>query len=340
VRSRRIVVLAFPGVQALDVVGPLEVFGRSTRLLEERGVRGGYRLEIAAERRGPVRTSSGFSLLAERRLDAISGPIDTLLVPGGIGVREVIAAGDDAGIVRWLQKTARRARRLCSVCTGAFILAEAGLLDGRRATTHWRAASELARQYPKVEVDPDPIFIRQGRVLTSAGVTAGMDLALALVEEDHGRELSLEVARELVMFLRRPGGQSQFSVQLSAQLAEKEPLRELQRWILDHLGELLTVERLAARVHMSPRNFARVFLREVGMTPARFVQKSRVEAARRLLEESREPIEAVALGTGFGTAESMRRAFVAALGTPPARYRERFARDRDRDRDRDRRRRA
>jgi transcriptional regulator GlxA family with amidase domain len=210
------------------------------------------------------------------------------------------------------------------VCTGAFVLAAAGLLDGRRATTHWRSCASLARRYPQITVDADPIFVRDGNIYTSAGVTAGMDLALALVEEDHGREVALHVARELVLFLRRPGGQSQFSAQLAVQAADREPLRELQAWIADHLDQDLSIPALAARVAMSERNFARVFTREVGVTPARFVETARIEAARRRLEESSHGVEAVAAQCGFGTAESMRRTFLRRLRVPPSAYRHRF----------------
>jgi transcriptional regulator GlxA family with amidase domain len=217
-------------------------------------------------------------------------------------------------------------RRLASICTGAFFLAEAGLLNGHRATTHWDFCAQLARRYPGVQVEPDTIFIREGSLYTSAGVTAGMDLALALVEEDHGREVALAVARALVMFLHRPGGQAQFSAQLSAQFAEREPLRDLQSYIIDHPRNDLSVEALARRVSMSPRNFARVFTREVGTTPARFVTSVRVETARRLLEETSADHEAICVRSGLGTPESMRRAFVRVMGIPPTQYRERFAR--------------
>jgi transcriptional regulator GlxA family with amidase domain len=226
--------------------------------------------------------------------------------------------------VRWVRAMAPRVRRLGSVCSGSFVLAEAGLLDGRRATTHWEWCATLAERYPAVTVASDPIFVRDGKIYTSAGVTAGMDLALALVEEDHGRELALEVARQLVMFLRRPGGQSQFSAQLAAQTADREPLRDLQSWISEHPEADLSVPALARRVAMSPRNFARVFTREVGMTPARFVESVRVEAARRRLEESASGVDSVAAACGFGTAESMRRAFLRIVRVPPAAYRHRF----------------
>jgi transcriptional regulator GlxA family with amidase domain len=218
-----------------------------------------------------------------------------------------------------------RVRRFGSVCTGAFILAEAGLLDGRRATTHWGSCALLAQRYPRVSVDPNPIFVRDGNVYTSAGVTAGMDLALALVEEDHGHEVALGVARELVLFLRRPGGQSQFSAQLAVQSADRAPLRDLQAWIADNLGGDLSVPALAAHAAMSPRNFARVFTQEVGVTPARFVEQARVEAACRRLEESANGVDAIAAECGFGSTESMRRAFLRRLRVPPSAYRHRFA---------------
>ena len=229
-----------------------------------------------------------------------------------------------AGVKLVPDGTAPRVRRLASVCSGTFLLAEAGLLDGRRVTTHWRGCDELARRYPALTVERDPIFVRDGTVYTSAGVTAGMDLALALVEEDHGRQLALRVARQLVMFLKRPGGQSQFSAQLALQTADREPLRELQAWIADHLDGDLSVPVLAAEVAMSERNFARVFTRDVGVTPARFVERARVEGARRRLEESADGVEMVAARCGFGSAEVMRRAFLRLLGVPPSAYRGRF----------------
>jgi len=322
-RTRRVVMLAFPDAQVIDITGPLEVFGRAARLLiDERGWRvPAYTVEIAAAKAGPFATSSGIRLIADRSIARVRGPIDTLLVAGGRGTTAAIR---DRKLIDWLRANAKRARRLCSVCTGAFLLAEAGLLDGLSATTHWRQCDRLAARYPAVSVETDPIFVRAGRIFTSAGVTAGIDLALALLDDDHGREVALAVARELVMFLRRPGGQSQFSVQLSAQQADREPLRDLQRWIADHLGGDLSVEALARRAAMSPRNFARVFAREVGMTPGEFVENSRVEAARRRLEESAEGVDSIASACGFGTRESMRRAFIRTLHVPPSAYRSRF----------------
>ncbi|MEK6230089.1 MAG: GlxA family transcriptional regulator [Actinomycetota bacterium] len=314
--SRRVVLLGFEGVQSLDLVGPLEVFATATRL----GV-GAYETEVVAPGAEGFATTSGLRIAPDRSPAACRGPIDTLLVAGGQGVR---AAAGDERLVRWLRGAAGRSRRVASVCTGAFLLAHAGLLDGRRATTHWASAKRLAAEYPSVEVEPDRIFVRDGEVWTSAGVTAGMDLALALVESDHGREASLEVARWLVLFVRRPGGQSQFSAPLATQAAEREPLREAQERVLaDPRGDC-TVETLAAAACMSPRNFSRAFVREVGLTPAAWVETVRVERAQRLLEAGSQPIEIVARECGFGTVETLRRAFGRRLGVSPGEYRERF----------------
>ena len=319
---RRVVLAAFPDAQILDVAGPLEVFATATRLLERDGARApGYTVELVAARSGRLSTSSGIDLWASRALHEVKGPIDTLLVAGGMGTARAVLDGALAG---WLRRTAPEVRRVASVCSGAFLLAEAGLLDGRRATTHWVACAELASRYPKVTVEPDPIFVRDGNVWTSAGITAGMDLALALVEEDHGRERALGVARMLVFFLKRPGGQSQFSAQLSTQLAERTPLADAQAFVLEHPEADLSVPALARRAGMSPRNFARVFTREVGATPARFVESARVEAARRRLEEGALGVEEVAAACGFGSAETLRRAFLRSLRVSPAAYRSRF----------------
>lgn len=312
---RRIVIVAFPGVQPLDVVGPAEVFSTAATL-----VPGSYAVEIAAKEAGPLRSTS-VGLVADRSFRACRGPIDTLVVAGGPGSRD--AAHDD-DTVEWVRAAARRARRVGSVCTGAFVLARTGLLDGRRATTHWAGCETLAARHPAVQVERDPIFVRDGEVYTSAGVTAGMDLALALVEEDLGRRTALEVARWLVLFVKRPGGQSQFSSQLAAQTADREPLRDLQDWIAGNLDADLSVPALAARAHMSERNFARAFRRELGMTPGAYVEVARVEAARIALETTGAPVEGVARDAGFGTVETMRRAFHRRLGVGPAEYRARF----------------
>jgi transcriptional regulator GlxA family with amidase domain len=323
VAPRQIVMVGYDDAQMLDITGPLEVFSRTSRWLIDEGfsVEPAYELILAAKRSGLLTMSSGLKLGADSSLDELSAPIDTLIVAGGRGAWPALR---DRELIAFLQRTAPHVRRLCSVCTGAFILAEAGLLDGRAATTHWRACRELAERYPRVRVENDPIFVRDGNVFTSAGVTAGIDLALALVEEDYGRRVALAVARELVMFLRRPGGQSQFSVQLAAQAADRQPIRELQAWIADNPGADLAVANLARRAAMSARNFARVFARETGLTPADFVEQTRVEAARRRLEESNDSIEAIVAACGFGTRESMRRAFMRRMGVAPSTYRARF----------------
>jgi transcriptional regulator GlxA family with amidase domain len=322
-QSRHVVVVAFPGVNALDVVGPLEVFSTAAKLCPRAASDPpAYTTEVVARVAGPCETqSAGIVLVAGRSLGGLRGEIDTLLVAGGLGTREVLA---DRALVGALRRLAPRVRRLGSVCTGSFVLAEAGLLDGRRATTHWQWCRRLAGIYPRVRVEADPIFVQDGNVYTSAGVTAGMDLALALVEEDHGRELALQVARQMVLFLRRPGGQSQFSAQLAVQAADRQPVRELQAWIVGHPGADCSIPALAHQVAMSPRNFARVFQREVGMTPAHYVERVRVEAARRRLEDSADGVDAIAADCGFGTAETMRRAFLRQLRVAPSDYRTRF----------------
>jgi transcriptional regulator GlxA family with amidase domain len=320
--SRHVVLVAYPGANALDVIGPLEVFSTAAKIgPNASGEAPAYTTEVAARVAGALATQSGIALVARRALATVRGGIDTLLVAGGLGTPGALG---DRALLASLRRLAPRVRRLGSVCTGSFLLAEAGLLDGRRATTHWMWCRTLAERYPRVRVEPDPIFVRDGNVYTSAGVTAGMDLALALVEEDLGRDLALHVARQMVLFLRRPGGQSQFSAQLAVQAADRQPVRELQAWIVDHPGADCSVPALAHRVAMSPRNFTRVFLREVGMTPAHYVERVRVEAARRRLEDSRDGVDAIAAACGFGTAETMRRAFLRQLRVPPSDYRTRF----------------
>lgn len=322
-RVRRVAIVAFPDFQLLDVTGPLAVFDSASRLLREEGALAGraYPALTLAARPGPVESSAGLAIFATEGYAQCEAEIDTLLVAGGQGSR---AAARDGALLDWLRHMAPRVRRLGSICTGALVLASAGLLDGKRATTHWASCHALAERHPAVRVDADAIYVRDGAVYTSAGVTAGMDLALALVEEDWGRELALAVARWLVMFVKRPGGQSQFSVQLAAQSAERPPIRALQDWILAHLGADLSVPALAARAAMSARNFARVFLADTGMTPAAFVETARLEAARRELEDSALPIETVASRAGFGNPERLRRAFQRRLGVSPQDYRRRF----------------
>jgi transcriptional regulator GlxA family with amidase domain len=312
-----VVVVVFPGFQALDAVGPTEVFDGTRR---HPGAPH-YRVVTAAAEAGWVESSSGLGFQVERALRDVQGPIDTLLVAGGDGTAVAMA---DRSLIEQIRRVAAVSRRVTSVCSGAFLLAETGLLDGRRATTHWSVCGLLARTYPAVRVEPEPIFVRDGNIATSAGVTAGMDLALALVEEDLGRDVALAVARRLVLFLRRPANQAQFSAQLSAQVADHDALRDVQTFIVEHPETDLSVRALAARAAMSERNFARQFRSQVGLTPARYVERVRVEAARRRLEESDDSVDAVARSCGFGTAETMRRTFLRALRTTPSEYRRRF----------------
>ena len=310
----RVVIVGFPDVQALDVTGPAEVFSAARRLGHA-----GYEVTLAAPGGTAITTSSGFQFLPTDSLDEPFPDLDTLIVAGGPGVA---AALRDPALIAWLR--AARARRTASVCNGAFLLAAAGLLDGRRATTHWAACAELARRHPQIQVDPEPIFVRDGDVATSAGVTAGIDLALALVEEDAGAGAARDVARWLVLFLQRPGGQAQFSAGLTRPAADRAPLRELQAWIPGHLDADLSVEALAERAFMSPRNFARAFRREIGVTPAAYVAELRVERARLELESGALPVEEIARRCGFGTVETMRRAFRRRLSVSPSEYRQRF----------------
>lgn len=268
-----------------------------------------------------VRSWPGLCIKAECSYRYVRGPIDTLIITGTDTPDE---ATHDAELIAWLGRVALRTRRLVGLCTGTFALAAAGLLDGRRATSHWLFCDELTRLFPKIHVERDPIYVRDGAISTGVGASAGLDLALALVEEDVGRRIALSVAKREVFFLKRPGGQAQFSVQLSAQIADREPLRDLQMWIADHPDADLSVDALACRAAMSPRNFCRVFVREVGMTPGRFVERVRIEAARRLLEDSPRSVPEVAVACGFGSAETMRLAFRRALGVSPKIYRTRF----------------
>ena len=315
--SRDVLIVAFPGLQGLDLIGPAEVFAAAT----EHTGHEAYRVRVAASAPGPARTSSGVAIVAEEAIADVAGPIDTLMVVGGDGTYGAVT---DEHLVTHVARLARRARRVTSVCSGAFVLAQAGLLDGRRATTHWRVCDLLARTFPAVDVDPDPIYVRDGDVWTSAGVTAGMDLALALVEEDHGRDVALAIARRLVLFLRRPANQSQFSAHLRAQTAEHDGIRAAQHHVAERPDTDCSVAALARIALMSERSFARAFAAEVGITPARYVERVRVETARRLLEDGDDGVDAVAAAAGFGTAETMRRTFVRHLRTSPTEYRRRF----------------
>ena len=317
---RRVEILAFPAVQLLDVAGPLQVFGTACDLAA-RGApaAGAPPYEVAVVAAGPVTASAGLGLAAEPLSDP-DARLDTLVVAGGRGVE---AAVRDPALVAWLARKAPHCRRVVSVCSGATLLAEAGLLDGRRAATHWDHCDDLARRYPRIAVEPDPIFVRDGDVWTSAGVTAGIDLALALVEDDLGRGPALAVARQLVVFLKRPGGQAQFSAALALQDAGGG-FEALHAWMADHLAEDLGVAVLARRAGMSDRSFLRRYPAATGLTPGRAVERMRVEAARRLLGDTGMPAKRIAERCGFGSPETMRRAFLRVLGVPPADYRARF----------------
>jgi transcriptional regulator GlxA family with amidase domain len=323
-QTRRVVFIAGPGTEILDLVGPLQVFARAAEMFGKQnpGSPPIYSVEVVttSAHRSFV-ANCGLRVTGHKTFRRLRGKIDTLLIAGGSAIEQDEISSD---VVHWLRKIAGRIRRIGSVCTGAMLLARAGLLDGRRATTHWNWCHVLIKRAPRANVDPNPIFVRDENVYTSAGVTAGMDLALALVEEDHGSQLALQVARNLVLYLRRPGGQSQFSAALSLQLTDRKPLRELESWVLDNLNKPLTVPVLAQRVAMSPRNFARVFVKEMKTTPAKFVERLRVESARRRLEESQNSMETIAGECGFGNINSMRNVFQRALKIPPGQYRRHF----------------
>lgn len=318
-RVRTIVMVALPSVQLLDVSGPLDVFA-------EANVQAGYdayKLIVAAGEPGPIRSSSGVRLLPDRIIDRdIEEPIDTLLIAGSPNAADIPA---NRNVVDWLRRRAPTARRFGSVCSGAFYLAAAGLLDGRHVTTHWAVAERLAREFPQVTVDEDAIQVRDGPLRTAAGVTAGLDLALALVEEDLGRAIAMGVASQLVMFFKRPGGQMQFSRKGEAAPAGRGALQELQRWVAANPALNHSVASLAKRMNLSPRHFSRLFHKEIGVTPAAWVEEARVSAARRLLELGRDAPKQVATLCGFADADTLRRAFARRVGITPAEYRKRFA---------------
>jgi transcriptional regulator GlxA family with amidase domain len=312
--TRKVVIVGPQPVQVLDVTGPIEVFSNAK----------GYEVTIATP--GPQRrleTNRRFALSDAVPITEITGPIDTLIVAGGPGAETGIY---DPSFVAWIGEAASRSRRVASICTGAFLLGAAGLIDGKKVVTHWRFCDPLAKEFPRAIVCPEPIFLKDGNIYTSAGITAGIDLALAMVEEDHGNEVALNIARFLVMFLVRPGGQAQFSHMLSHQAVTSKPLRELQVWMLENLREDLTVENLAARLGMSPRHFTRVCLRETNMNPGQFVDRLRVEAAQQLIDSSNMGLKEIADACGFSTADAMRRTFSRVIGITPGEYMDRFRR--------------
>lgn len=319
---RTVGIIAYPGVEILDVTGPMEAFAFANTGLQQAGLANGpvYTIELLAAEQGALTTSCGLQIIANRSYRDVHKDMDTILIAGTTDIDCLLI---DKNLQAWIKLIAPSVRRLASVCTGAFLLAESGLLDGRQATSHWLFCKRLADDYPSVNVEPDRIFVRDGAISTSGGITSGIDLALSMVEEDWGSELALTIARTLVVFLRRPGGQSQFSAYLISE-AHRPEIKELQAWIMMHLGDNLQVEALAERLCMSPRNFARFFLAETGMTPAKFVELARIDAARHYLSSTTLPIETVAGRAGFGDAERMRRAFIRQLGVNPQSYRDRF----------------
>lgn len=320
-KPRTVDIIVYPGFKALEAIGPLKVFDYTNSCLHQRNLAGGYEVAIAAIKTGMIPSDTLMSLQATKAISLFALP-DIALIVGSPDIDKALQ--DSAGIVEWVENAAPRINRLAALCTGSFFLAEGGALDGRRATTHWNFAERLRKKFPKVKVDADAIFIRDGNIWTSAGVTAAMDLALAIVEDDFGREIALEVARDLVIYLKRPGGQSQFSVHLSSQMTTHPTIRELQNWIMSHLDEDLNIRKLADRLAMSERNFARVFHRETSESPAGFIERARFEVARRLLEENKSPLKVISLKTGFRTEEKMRRVFQKRIGVTPKVYRERF----------------
>jgi transcriptional regulator GlxA family with amidase domain len=316
--QRRIAVLALPNTALSDLAGPYEAFLLAGRLGQQRLKlsQASYEVTLLSIAGSSIVTLSGLGITGARPFHTYQGSPDTLVVTGEPDSLD--ASADHSALFRWLRTVASESRRVCSVCTGVYCLAAAGLLDRRHVTTHWRFAADLARQYPTVHVDPEPLFVRDGKFYTSAGCTAAMDVSLALIEEDLGVEIAAEIAAATLMSMRRPGRQAQISPLLNLQMSDREPLRELQAWMLEHLHLPLTVEDLAAQVHMSPRNFARSFVAAVGTAPARFLETLRVEAARRRLEETARSMDQIASECGFGSAEVMRRSFIRNLGIPPS----------------------
>ncbi|RZS78966.1 GlxA family transcriptional regulator [Pigmentiphaga kullae] len=321
-RVRRVDIVVYPGFKSLEAIGPLCVFDYANVHLRKRDLPPAYQVEIAAPQPGAVQSDTLMSLHAGKGLDSGDLP-DAAILVGARNIEE--AMRHSPAIVDWAAAVAPRIARLAALCSGSFFLAEAGLLDGRRATTHWSVSRLLQQRYPRIDVQADAIYIRQGNLWTSAGVTAGIDLALAMVEEDCGRDLALEVARDMVVYLKRPGGQSQFSMHLNSQTTSHPGIRKTQDWILSNLHQPLAVSDLAAHAAMSLRNFTRVFVRETGSTPQAFVETARVDLVRRLLEDAALPLKTVAARAGFGSDAQLRKVFQRHLGVTPRAYRERFA---------------
>lgn len=320
--TRSVVILGFAGVQAMDIVGPHDVFTGAALQLAAQQQPAGYEVSLVSVGFGPISTLTGLEFVASPAPDP-SGAIDTVIIPGGFGIE---AARKDPAVIDWIRAVAPNARRMVSVCSGAFLLAEAGLLDGCRATTHWASAEHLAREFPRVMVDPDPIFLRSSdRVWTAAGITAGIDLALNLVEDDYGTEVAQTVARWFVLHLRRTGGQTQFAPPVWMPRAKREPIREVQEAIESEPGAAHSIPDLARRAVMSPRHFTRVFTEQVGEPPGVYVERIRTDAARRQLTETDDTVSAIAARCGFGSAETLRRNFARRVGISPDLYRKSFA---------------
>lgn len=323
---RTVLFVVYPGVGLLDLTGPFTVFWSASWFSSQRGGRT-YERRLASLSGGPIETVDGLTLIAEPLANFESLDIDTLIVPGALDFAPLLG---DSALVSWIATHAGRARRVCSVCNGTFLLAEAGLLNGRRAVTHWQSVGALRQRYPQVTVEPDALFVHDGQLWSSAGVTAGIDLALALVQEDCGREIALSVARQLVVYMRRPGGQTQFSELIDPHAIRTGAFAELHQWLSEHLDDSsLSVETLARRACMSARNFARVYKTRTGRTPAKAIELFRLETARRLLEDTDERIDSIARRAGFGDEDRMRNTFQRHLNVSPRDYRARFGHSRD-----------
>jgi transcriptional regulator GlxA family with amidase domain len=317
--GRRIGIFIYDGVMALDAVGPADVFGLANIMCrqEDPNAAQQYDVCLVGSRKVPIRTGTGFRIAADLSLKEADPAFDTLIVPGGYDQRDAEAVLAIPEVCAWLRRSARQSRRVASICTGAITLAKLGLLNGRRATTHWAFCDRLVADFPTVDVEPDNLWIKDGKIYTSAGITTGMDLAVALVEEDLGRRFALELARVLVMFLKRPGGQSQFSSELISQLAAPDRLEDLVEWVRDHLDRPLTVEDLAQRSGMSARNFQRVFTQQCGMPPGKFIERLRVERARVIIEDTSLSMAEIARKSGFDSEQRMRRSFKRVLAINP-----------------------
>ncbi|MDR2036889.1 MAG: GlxA family transcriptional regulator [Bacteroidales bacterium] len=323
---RHIVFLMIPDATLLDITGPYEAFSQVSEYFRVNKKKPDfvYQLHIlSVSREKNVRTASGMVIQCSDAIETFDDPIDTLIIPG-VPNSQIEEYQLPENVLLWIRDQSRKVRRICSVCTGSFFLAEAGILEHKKVTTHWEKCDVLSRNYPHIQVDSHPIFIRDGHVYTSAGISSGMDLALALIEEDLGRSLALKIARQMVLYLKRPGSQSQYSTVLTHQQTDHQPIREICDWIMEHLHEVITVDRLADRIPMSPRNFARVFVRETGITPAKYVDKLRIETACRYLVDTRLSLKEIAVLCGLSSPDNMRKIFIKYIRISPAGYRKNF----------------